>query len=142
MENYQTIHLDRLIELEVLSPKPLLVFADSSRLAQVITNYLINALKYSDESHPVQLQIQSTYLDTTVTVVDQDPGLSPEEQKHIWERFYRAKDVIVLSGHGIGLGIGLYISRHIIEQHQGSVGVRSQTGVGSAFWFSLPLPQS
>ena len=74
-----------------------------------------------------------------VDVRDYGPGLSPEEQERIWERFHRAPGVEVRSGSGVGLGLGLYISKTIIEAHQGQVGVQSTSGAGATFWFTLPL---
>ena len=75
-----------------------------------------------------------------VWVRDQGPGLPPQEQEHIWERFHRAKGGEVQSGAGVGLGLGLYISRIIVERHRGQVGVDSIPGQGATFWFTLPLP--
>jgi signal transduction histidine kinase len=77
-----------------------------------------------------------------VWVRDQGPGLPPEECEHIWERFYRAPGIVIQSGSGVGLGIGLFICKTIVEHHQGQVGVQSTPGVGSTFWFGLPLPRS
>ena len=74
-----------------------------------------------------------------VAVSDEGPGLPPEEQARIWERFYRAPDIEVLVGSGVGLGVGLHICKTIIERHAGQVGVKSEVGRGSAFWFTLPL---
>jgi signal transduction histidine kinase len=74
-----------------------------------------------------------------VWVRDFGPGLLPEEQERIWERFHRVKGVEVQTGAGIGLGLGLYISRMIVERHRGQVGVLSAPGKGSTFWFILPL---
>jgi signal transduction histidine kinase len=74
-----------------------------------------------------------------VWVRDEGPGLPPDEQEHIWERFHRAQGIEVQSGIGVGLGLGLHICRSIIEQHHGQVGVQSAPGQGSTFWFSLPL---
>jgi signal transduction histidine kinase len=72
-------------------------------------------------------------------VRDHGPGLAPEEQERIWERFYRVEGIEVQSGTGVGLGLGLHISRIIIELHHGQVGVQSVPGQGSTFWFTLPL---
>jgi signal transduction histidine kinase len=77
-----------------------------------------------------------------VWVRDQGPGLSTEQQEHIWERFHRVKDVKVQTGMGVGLGLGLFISRMIVERHQGQVGVESAPGSGSTFWFTLPFLHS
>jgi signal transduction histidine kinase len=76
-------------------------------------------------------------------VRDEGPGLSPKEQRRIWGRFHRARGVAAQNGMqnstGIGLGLGLYISRQIVEQHGGHVGVESAVGRGSTFFFTLPL---
>jgi signal transduction histidine kinase len=72
-------------------------------------------------------------------VRDEGTGLSPEQQQFVWDRFYRADGITVQSGSGLGLGLGLFISRTIVERHDGRVGVESVPGDGSTFWFSLPL---
>ncbi len=115
------------------------VTADAARIGQVVTNYLTNALKYSAENRPVEVGIGLEGPQARVWVRDEGPGLSAEEQEHIWERFHRAKGIEVQSGTGIGLGLGLHICRTIIERHQGQVGVDSAPGKGSTFWFTLSL---
>jgi signal transduction histidine kinase len=113
-------------------------YADADRIEQVVTNYLTNALKYSPEDCPVEVGVQDGEGQVGVWVRDEGPGLPPEEQQLIWERFHRARGVEVQSGTGIGLGLGLYICRTIIERHHGEVGVESVPGKGSTFWFTLP----
>ncbi len=115
------------------------VYADAGRIEQVVTNYLTNALKYSPADHPVEVGIAVEPGQARVWVRDFGPGLPAEEQEHIWERFHRVQGVEVQSGAGVGLGLGLYISRMIVERHQGQVGVESALGAGSTFWFTLPL---
>jgi signal transduction histidine kinase/PAS domain-containing protein len=117
------------------------VAADAERIRQVLRNYLTNALKYSSETSPVEIGLEVQERRAQVWVRDHGPGLPLAEQEHIWGRFQRARGIQVQSGSGVGLGIGLYISRAIIERHQGQVGVQSAPGKGSTFWFSLPLAE-
>ena len=137
------------------------VEVDAGRIEQVVTNFLTNALKYSPADRPVAVGIEVVPADpgdpghpghpghpgrggrqARVWVRDAGPGLPPEEQEQIWERFHRARGVEVQTGTGVGLGLGLYISRMIVERHHGQVGVDSVPGQGATFWFTLPLSSS
>ncbi|HEU5198398.1 MAG TPA: HAMP domain-containing sensor histidine kinase, partial [Ktedonobacterales bacterium] len=129
----------RAIRMHLPATQQALIFADADRIGQVITNYLTNALKYSVAEGPVEVGLEVEEGTARVWVRDEGPGLSAEEQEHIWERFHRVPGIEVQSGSGIGLGLGLYISRAIIEQHHGQVGVQSTRGAGSTFWFTVPL---
>ena len=118
---------------------------DADRISQVLRNYLTNALKYSSEEKPVRVSVSKDQENARVSVQDEGTGLFPDEQAKIWERFYRVEGSEVLSKAGsanAGLGLGLYICKAIVEQHHGSVGVESTPGVGSTFWFTLPLASS
>ena len=132
---------ERHIRLYPLPAEPVFVRVDADRIGQVISNYLTNALKYSASDRPVDVSLQVDRSVARVAVHDDGPGLPSEEQEQIWERFYRAPGVEVQSGSGIGLGLGLHISRMIIEWHHGQVGVQSEPGKGSTFWFTLHLAQ-
>ncbi|GCE48734.1 hypothetical protein KTH_36030 [Thermosporothrix hazakensis] len=112
---------------------------DPTRIGQVLTNYLSNACKFSGAEVPVTVEVQLEQDQVIVLVHDQGPGLTPEEQEQIWERFYQAERV--QDGSSLGLGLGLHIAGKIIEYHNGRVGVDSVPGKGSTFWFSLPLYQ-
>jgi signal transduction histidine kinase len=118
------------------------VLADPDRIGQVVTNYLTNALKYSSANMPVEVHLTVEQGQARVAVRDRGPGLPPEEQQRLWQRFYRVAGINVRSGSGVGLGLGLYICRSIIERHHGEVGVQSAPDQGSTFWFTLPLIES
>ncbi|GAC1348617.1 MAG: hypothetical protein NVSMB27_17070 [Ktedonobacteraceae bacterium] len=115
------------------------VLADADRVGQVVNNYLTNALKYSETDKPVDVRLEREELMMRVEVADYGPGLSSAQQQHIWDRFSRVEGIEVKSGTGVGLGLGLYICRNLIERQGGQVGVESQVGQGSTFWFTLPL---
>ncbi len=120
------------------------VFADADRLAQVVTNYVSNALRYSSPDQPVTVGLEVDRLAepaARVWVQDGGPGVPPEEQERIWERFYRVSGTPHRDGSSVGLGLGLSISRNIIERHGGQVGVDSVPGRGATFWFRLPLAE-
>lgn len=136
--NQQQVTPTHLIEL-ALPPQTLVpVVADANRIEQVLTNYLTNAFKYSPSGQTVRVELCVEDLMARVSVSDQGPGLTLEQQQQVWDRFYQA-GVSNSQGSDAGLGLGLYIVRTIIAQHQGQVGVESRPGQGTTFWFVLPL---
>jgi len=124
-----------------IAPEPLLCDADTGRISQVVHNYLSNALKYAPEQSPIQIGVRSEAGKARVWVRDGGPGIPLEDQPRIWERFYRVEGIPHQPGTRAGLGLGLYISKAIVEQHGGEVGVESGPG-GSTFWFTIPLAET
>ncbi|MBX5450304.1 PAS domain S-box protein [Thermogemmatispora sp.] len=120
-------------------PPPIMVLADAESISLVVTNYLTNAIKYSPRESPIEVWIEREERQARVSVRDQGPGLPPAEQQRIWERFYRVPGIQAHGSASPGLGLGLHICKTIIERHEGVVGVSSQPGAGSTFWFTLPL---
>lgn len=139
VEEQRRLNPERGIELQSPGDMTVPVVADADRIGQVVTNYLTNALKYSPEAQPVEVDLRVEEGEACLSVRDHGPGLSAAEQAHIWERFYRVPGVEPQSGSGVGLGLGLHISRTIVELHHGRVGVESVPGDGATFWFALPL---
>jgi signal transduction histidine kinase len=118
------------------------VLADAGRIQQVITNYLSNALKFSPDDQAVEVCMQMQDEEARIAVHDDGVGIPLADQPHIWERYYQAEGVHVKSGSQVGFGVGLYLSKAIIEGHHGQVGVQSAAGQGTTFWFTLPLASS
>ena len=141
IEDQRYLTPDRTLTLALPASSELLVMADADRLRQVVSNYLSNALKYSDADKPVAIAIETSGSRVRVSVRDEGPGLSESLQQRVWERFYRAPGIDVRTGSGVGLGLGLHISRMIIERQSGRVGLQSTPGKGSTFWFTLPLAE-
>ena len=141
VEDQRYVTPERAIALDLPDGWAALVVADADRIAQVVHNYLTNALRYSPPERPISVYMERDGGVARVCVRDEGPGLSSEEQLCIWERFYRAKETEVPSGSHMGLGLGLYICRAIIEYHNGHYGIQSVRGKGSVFWFTLPLAQ-
>ena len=136
--NQQQAAPTRDIELVLPPDELVLVIADAGRIGQALTNYLTNALKYAPVEQVVSVHLEVEASVARVSVRDQGPGLTPEQQLRVWERFYQAA-APGLRGPDRGLGLGLAIAKAIVEQHQGQVGVESAPGRGSTFWFTLPL---
>ena len=111
------------------------VFGDSHWLAQVIDNLIINAIKYSQEKSKVEVRVLDRGDVVTVCVCDDGPGIDKEEQKLVFEKFYRGKNSI-LSNQGTGLGLA--ISKSIVEKHGGKIWLESEGEKGSKFYFALP----
>lgn len=132
---------ERILELSQPEKTQLLVLADRTRIKQVVTNYITNALRYAPIDQPIEIGTTRREIQVArVWVRDRGPGLGAEEQEQIWQPFRQVKGIQVLSSEsGKGLGLGLYLCKQIIEAHQGEVGVESAPGQGSIFWFHLPL---
>jgi PAS domain S-box-containing protein len=110
------------------------VAADPNRLERILTNLLTNALKYSPPESPVDLRAHEAGKEIVIAVKDRGQGIHPGDLAHIFDRFYRPRD-----GRKAGsVGLGLFITRSLVEAHGGRVWVESEPGVGSPFFFTLP----
>ena len=125
----------RTIELE-LPENPVILRIDSDRLSQVITNLLTNAIKYSTENSAVQVQVVQQPAGALIKVHNVGSVIPPQQQKDIFEPFYRASNA--QSSAKQGWGLGLAICRDIVEQHNGSIWVESSKEAGTTFFVELP----
>ncbi|MBI5445570.1 MAG: PAS domain S-box protein, partial [Deltaproteobacteria bacterium] len=111
------------------------VLADSSSLERVLLNLLSNALKYSPPGSPVVLAATSGGAKATVSVSDQGPGIVPEDLPRLFERFFRT----TLGRQADGIGLGLHITKTLVECQGGRLWVDSRPGEGTTFTLTLPL---
>jgi PAS domain S-box-containing protein len=127
----ETIHLALVAPAAAIS-----IRCDPPRLRQVLVNLVENAIKYSPEGGRVEVRLADTPDRLRIEVRDEGLGIPPSEQSRIFEKFYRL-DADMTRGVG-GSGLGLYISREIVEQMGGLLSVRSRRGAGSTFIVTLP----
>ncbi|MFZ1472702.1 MAG: ATP-binding protein, partial [Anaerolineae bacterium] len=137
------------IEMEVMvAPNLPPVLGDADRLGEVLDNLLANAIKFSPNGGVIRVTAApalarlgdgDAQTGIEVTIQDQGIGIAADQQTRIWERFYQV-DSTKTRRFG-GTGLGLAIAKRIIEAHGGVVGVESQLGAGSSFWFIVPAYQ-
>jgi signal transduction histidine kinase len=115
------------------------VYADESRMVQVITNLLTNALKFTDAGGRIELTAERTAdgSQVCISVSDTGRGMEPERLPHIFERLYQVRSSDTAAGGGLGLG--LYICRELVRLHGGDITVTSAPGAGSTFRFTVPV---
>jgi len=112
------------------------VKVDPDRVREVISNFVSNAIKFTEKGRIDIIMSNPKPGFVKVEVVDTGPGISKEEQAKLFQKFYRAEST---AGKTFGTGLGLYITKLLIEQFGGTIGLKSEVNKGSNFWFELPL---
>ncbi len=138
VENVQGTTQTHRFLLQETFPAP--VYGDRDRIGQVLMNLLMNAIKYSRDADRVIVHMARQEGNVVVNVQDFGIGIAQEDQQKIFEQFSQAGEANGTTYPG--LGIGLYISRNIIERHQGCLSVQSRKGEGSTFSFHLPIAKN
>jgi two-component system sensor histidine kinase KdpD len=126
-------------ELKIDVPDGIRVRADAAMMEKVLSNLLENAAKYSRPGSPITISAEESNDNVQLSIADQGAGIEPSEQALIFERFYRGRSQTLGTS---GTGMGLAISRAIIDAHRGSIAVTSQPGRGSVFTIVIPKADS
>lgn len=130
---------ERQMHLEIAEPKPRLpkVMADAEKITEVLVNLIGNSIKYTPEGGHIWVDAELKGSQVLVRVKDDGIGLKPEDAQHLFSKFFRASNSDQTGQTGTGLG--LYITKNIIELMGGTIGVESTLGRGSTFTFSVPV---
>ncbi len=125
----------QILELDIPADTPS-VLGNPVRLRQMCFNLISNAIKYAPIGGKIRIQVSSTDEHVIMQIADNGPGITPQDQPHIFDRFYRASNQ---PADASGTGLGLAIVKSIVEDHQGRVWVDSMIGHGSTFTVVLPV---
>lgn len=132
----EPVRLEEKYSIEIIGESGLEIFADRDRIGQVISNFINNAIKYAPSSYNIEVNVERLEDEVKISIKDNGSGIAPDKIPHLFDRYYRADS----SGSQYsGLGLGLYICAEIIKKHDGKIGVHSELGEGSSFWFTLPI---
>ena len=123
-------------ELVLTGDLDTIIFADRTKIDQVIVNLVNNAVKYAPKSDKIMIDIKQRAKSVKISVQDFGDGIAYDKIPHLFERYYRVDSTGLQYS---GLGLGLYISAEIVERHGGKIGVNSEAGRGSTFWFTIPV---
>jgi two-component system sensor histidine kinase VicK len=124
-------------EIALCPCTPIEVYADKDKIGSVISNLLSNAVKYSPKGKHIDVYCEKTDGYVQVSVKDEGMGVKPQDLDKLFDRYYRVESKH--TAHISGFGIGLYLSAEIIHRHKGEIWVKSESGQGSTFHFTLPL---
>jgi two-component system OmpR family sensor kinase len=134
--NFMPVAEERNLTLSAKIDQAAAVHADPDRVAQVLRNLIANALWHTSPQGQITVETQRIDRSVRVSVTDTGDGIAPEEMRHVFDRFYRSDKS--RARHTGGSGLGLAIAKSLVEAMGGQIGVDSELGKGSRFWFTLP----
>jgi signal transduction histidine kinase len=120
--------------------QPILIEVDREKVILALVNLLSNAVKFTPSGKEIGVRVGQTQQEVWATIWDEGIGISPEQQEHVFERFYQVESSLTRQ-YG-GMGLGLSIVKEMVDLHHGTVSVESQAGKGSAFTIRIPIRQA
>ena len=141
VEGFQTIALDKALSVKARSTQGLpLIQGDRDKLYQILNNLIQNAVKFTPKGGTILVEARGQEQGfVEISVSDTGCGIAPGELGKVFERFYRGESVAT---ENRGAGLGLAITKNLVELHRGHIRVESTPGEGSRFFFSLPITQT
>ena len=140
-EHLKAVAAEKMIQIEVPSPdRSLTVWADRDKVTQILMNLIGNAVKFTPQEGKVTVAMEKNGIeDVRISVADTGPGILPEETNKIFVKFYQVANIEKQRPKGSGMGLA--ISKALVEMHGGKIWVESELGRGSTFYFTLPAQQ-
>ena len=140
-EHLKAVAAEKMIQIEVPSPdRSLTVWADRDKVTQILMNLIGNAVKFTPQEGKVTVAMEKNGIeDVRISVADTGPGIQPEETNKIFVKFYQVANIEKQRPKGSGMGLA--ISKALVEMHGGKIWVESELGRGSTFYFTLPAQQ-
>src|SRR6266446_302816 len=117
-------------------PDPVLMICDADVIRRILENLISNAVKFAKSDGTIRVKVQCNAADVTISVSDDGQGIPPDQHEHIFEKFGQTESGVE---HRHSTGLGLTFCRLAVEAHEGKIGVQSELGKGSTFWFTLPI---
>jgi signal transduction histidine kinase len=137
LDNFKDLVRNKKLKLYKPKHKAGKAFTDKDRFIEVLDNLLSNAFKYTD-SGGIRVTILPNKQVVKISVTDTGPGISKKDQAKLFKKFGRAKEGLKREGAGASTGLGLYISKKMVHEMGGDIGLTSRAGKGSTFWFTVP----
>jgi signal transduction histidine kinase len=139
VDNLLTTAGSKQIELQFAEPATVIpkVKGDKIKLEEVVNNLVANAIHYTNPNGKIVVSVESNGIEVTTHIADNGKGIPKEALPNLFTKFFRVRSAMDPEG-SVGTGLGLYISKNIVELHRGKIWVNSEFGKGSVFSFSIP----